>query len=403
MLKQSDKPTCFVQSSIDLEPSQHGKLSAYSFVAKDLVAIADHTSSFGHPQWRDTHSPSLETAPLVRKLLSSGASLVGLTKMDQLAYSLVGNVGEGKAPLNPLHPDRFAGGSSSGSASAVASGIADFGIGTDTAGSIRVPAAACGIFGIRPTHGSINSGGVIPLAQSFDVVGLFARKSTVLTEVFRVLAGSQNGSQDIEEILIPRDAFSLLDPELAEIMELSAQSIASSIGARIGEIEFGAFLEPSVADTLARIQGREIWANHSEWIELNSRHLAEDVRIRLERCHQLSLSSADDKLADDETRKKYSADLQALLGQNRVVVMPVMPSLTPRLSSTAEEQKDFRLETFRWVAPASLCGTPQVVIPVQRNASGRIAGASLLGARGSDYMLLDAATAAAGEEPYLTV
>ena len=136
-----------------------------------MIAIEGHVASFGLARWRDTHGPDTLTAPVVEALLAAGASVTGLAKLDQLAWSVVGNAGEGTAPRNPLYPDRFTGGSSSGPAAAVAAGLADVGIGTDTGGSIRVPAAACGLFGLRTTHGLISGAGVLPLALSFDVVG----------------------------------------------------------------------------------------------------------------------------------------------------------------------------------------------------------------------------------------
>ena len=104
---------------------------------KDNIALKGHVSSFGNSAWRATHKKSEQTAPAITKLLDAGATMVGVTKLDQLTYSLTGNVCEGTPPINPRYPDRFTGGSSSGSASAVAGAIADIGIGTDTGGSVR--------------------------------------------------------------------------------------------------------------------------------------------------------------------------------------------------------------------------------------------------------------------------
>lgn len=151
MKRKADELNCFVPNSSELKTTDKGILTGKAFVVKDLFAISSHISSFGHPRWRKSHKKSSETVPVVVKLLKAGATLAGITKMDQMAYSLIGNAGEGEPPTNPLYPDRFTGGSSSGSASAVAGMIADIGIGTDTGGSIRIPAASCGLFSIRPT------------------------------------------------------------------------------------------------------------------------------------------------------------------------------------------------------------------------------------------------------------
>jgi amidase len=148
---------------------------------------------------------------VLERLLSAGAPIAGLAKLDQLAWSIVGNADEGVAPLNPAYPDRFTCGSSSGPASAVAAGLADAGIGTDTGGSIRAPAAACGLYGLRPTHGLISTDGVLPLAPSFDTVGALARDLAALKHVLEVVADMHAG-QPVRRVVIPSDG-------LAEVTE----------------------------------------------------------------------------------------------------------------------------------------------------------------------------------------
>ena len=178
----------FVPNSVAVDGSDEGSLQSHGFVAKDLFSLQGHQSSFGHERWRSTHAPAARTSSILTRMLEAGADLVGLTKLDQLAYSLIGNVGEGVQPRNAFDDRLFCGGSSSGSAAAVAAGLAGIGLGTDTAGSIRVPAAACGLHSIRPSHGLIEPDGVIPLAESFDVVGIFGLQASVITEAFKVLA-----------------------------------------------------------------------------------------------------------------------------------------------------------------------------------------------------------------------
>ena len=223
---------CFVPTTSERRGVGDGPLHKHTFVVKDLIALAGHVSSFGNARWRATHEPATKTANLVERLLAAGASMVGLTKMDQLAYSLIGNVGEGEPPVNPLTPDRFTGGSSSGSASAVA-GLADMIIGIDTAGSIRVPAGACGLFGIRPTHDAIDAKGVITLAESFDAVGLLARTASMLSDAYDIVSlipidSERNGT--IVEVLLPNDALEFVEPEVARDV-LAALAVARAIGA----------------------------------------------------------------------------------------------------------------------------------------------------------------------------
>src|ERR1700722_14556111 len=179
---------CWVPDSVSLQATGHGPLDGVTVAVKDMISVEGHVSSFGHPRWRATHSPRADNAPVLCGLLAAGASVAGLAKLDQLAYSLIGNAGEGVAPPNSRYPSRFTGGSSSGPAAAVAAGLAGLGLGTDTAGSVRVPAASCGLFGFRPSHGLVCARGVLPLAPSFDVVGILARSAGMLGPVLEVLA-----------------------------------------------------------------------------------------------------------------------------------------------------------------------------------------------------------------------
>src|SRR5262245_20127130 len=156
-----------------------GPLAGLTFAAKDLFDIAGSRVCAGNPDWLRTHAPAEKTAPAVQILLGAGATLVGKTLTDELAFSMSGENIHYGTPLNPAAPDRIPGGSSSGSASATASKLVDFALGTDTSGSIRVPASYCGLFSMRPTHGRISCQGVVPLAPSFDTIGWFARDAAL--------------------------------------------------------------------------------------------------------------------------------------------------------------------------------------------------------------------------------
>ena len=150
-----------------------GPLEGLTFAVKDNFDIKGHVTGAGNPDWLRSHEPAASTAPAVQMLLEAGASLVNKTIMDELAFSLNGENIHYGTPVNPAAPNRIPGGSSSGSASATAGRLVDFALGTDTSGSVRVPASYCGLFGIRTTHGAISTQGVVPLAPSFDTVGWF--------------------------------------------------------------------------------------------------------------------------------------------------------------------------------------------------------------------------------------
>ena len=383
-----DPCDCFVPTTLAMKGSGRGVLAELSFVAKDLFAVEGHTSSFGHAVWRATHSASSTTAPAIRELLDAGADLVGLTKMDQLAYSLIGDVGEGKPPLNSVDPSLYCGGSSSGSASAVAGGLADFALGTDTAGSVRVPAAVCGLVAIRPTHGSISSDGVLPLAPSFDVAGLFAANVATLDSALAVLASGFHRRSHPVRLRIASDTFAMVDRESARLGREVAELAATLTGIPLEEVAFSGFTDSDTGDLFARLQGREIWHQHAEWVEANGGALAEDVRRRLERCKQLSQSSDEDRLADLAGHREFRDRFDEAVPPGTVVVLPIIPRHGPKRAWSLQELVEFRTDCFRLIAPASLSGAPQAVWSV-RGASGRSVGIGLLAAPGDDYLLLD--------------
>src|SRR5262245_14511538 len=166
-------PSAFLER-FDVEPTRSGPLDGLRVAVKDLIDVAGHRTGCGNPRWLETHPPAVAHAVAVEVLLAAGARLVGKTITDELAFSIVGENAHYGTPLNPAAPDRVPGGSSSGSASAVACGLVDFALGTDTGGSVRVPASNCGIWGWRPTHGLVSVAGVVPFAPTLDTVGVFA-------------------------------------------------------------------------------------------------------------------------------------------------------------------------------------------------------------------------------------
>jgi amidase len=389
---------CLVPDSVRLESSAPGVLSGRTFVVKDLFVVAGHTSSFGHPRWRESHSASDVTATVVEKLRDAGATMLGLTKLDQLAYSLIGNAGESEPPMNPLYPDRFTGGSSSGTASAVAGGVCDFGVGTDTAGSIRVPAASCGLFSVRPTHGVIDSSGALPLAPSFDVVGILARELVPLRDAFgSIVSPERQISAPLERVLLPADCLESLDSDLAAAIVGLASLLRERIGVAVEETSFARFTDDLVADMFARLQAREIWATHSAWLLENRGFLAPDVQVRLERAELLSRASEEEKATDMRAWREYTRDYEEVTSGGTAILLPVMPGLPPRRSASADELLKFRVESFRLNAPSSLTGSAQVVVPVRRGVSGLTYGIGLLGIQGQDSSLLAALCSAFGD------
>src|SRR6478735_9420817 len=201
-----------------VEPTGHGPLDGLTFAVKDLIDVAGHRTGGGNPTWLATHPPATVHAICVEQLLAAGARCEGKTITDEIAFSLLGENHFYGTPLNPAAPDRVPGGSSNGSASAVACGLIDFALGTDTGGSVRIPASNCGIWGWRPSHGLISVAGVMPFSPTLDTVGVFTRSAELLQRVATVLlATDASTTADVPgSICIVREAFELADPAVGK-------------------------------------------------------------------------------------------------------------------------------------------------------------------------------------------
>jgi amidase len=385
---------CWAPGSVALAATGSGPLSGRTVAVKDMFAVEGHVSSYGHPRWRQTHGPAERTAPVVSRLLAAGASAAGLAKLDQIAWSIIGNVSEGIAPLNPAYPDRFTCGSSSGPASAVACGLADIGIGTDTGGSVRAPAAACGLFGLRPTHGAISTDGVLPLAPLFDTVGIFTRDLPQLAQVLSLLSERNGGAGPTERLIVPADCLDSVSTETAEAVRIVAAVLAESAGCDLAEERLAEFFSDEAADVFARNQGRQVWNALGPWLADNLDALAPDVAGRVRRAEQLAAAPQSEREADERIWHAYTGALSGRLPAGTVAVVPVLADLPPLRTATPEELAEFRVTTFRFTAPASLTGRPELVVPVHHAASGKQLGVGLLGWRGSDAELIRLGSAA---------
>ncbi len=260
-----------------IEPEGDGPLRGKSFAVKDMFDVAGRPTGAGNPAWSATHALPTMSALAVERLLRAGARLVGKTRTDELAYSLEGrNFHEG-APLNPAAPDRLTGGSSSGAASAVAAAEVDFALGSDTAGSIRVPAAWCGLVGFRPTHGRIPVDGLTPLAPSFDTVGWMARSASLMRTVGDVLLA---GGAMPMPMPMPMSAVSLVrDPSVDRRCEAGKTAVPPRIlerfavhGLAVTEFSPSVALEKA-AECLRVLQAGEVWKTHGRWSRFGASHV----------------------------------------------------------------------------------------------------------------------------------
>jgi amidase len=395
---------CWVHDSVRIPATGSGPLDGRTMAVKDMFAVEGRVSSFGLGRWRETHGPAEITAPVVSALLAAGASIAGLAKMDQIAWSIVGNVGEGTPPLNTVYPDRFTCGSSCGPASAVAAGLADIGIGSDTGGSIRAPAAACGLFGLRPTHGLIEITGALPLASSFDTVGIMTRSLELLGQVLSVVTGGPPASPAaFRRVVVPEDCLDSVIDATADAVRNVAADLARGAGWELASADLGGVFSSDVADLFARIQGREVWATHGLWLAENLDYLATDVRDRVRRAEELSGDPAAVKASDAGERRSFTEALSEQLPADTIAVVPVLAGLPLRRQGSAEEIVTFRSDALVYTAPGSLSGRPQLVIPVRHAATGLHVGVGLLGPPGSDAALVKIASLVTPPEGVLAV
>lgn len=363
-------------------PMSSGRLSGLTFAVKDLFDVAGSVTTYGNPDWASTHGVATATAPVVTALLQAGGELVGKTKTQELAYGLTGeNVWQG-TPLNPRVPDRFPGGSSSGSAAAVAARLADFALGSDTGGSVRIPASYCGLFGIRPTHGAISLAGACPLAPSFDTCGWFASGAAVLTGVGDVLL--PGGYQGVDgPLLRVEEPWVNAQPEVAEALRPALEKLEQVKGRAIGIRLVPEGLD-SVFDHFRTVQAEEVWASLGGWVEAVRPRMGPGIRERFAAAKATDAAVAGPGRA---FRRLLQARIRPLLAGGAVLVYPTSPCPAPLLTAEQAEQNAVRQATMGVTGIASFCGLPEVTLPAAV-VDGAPVGLSLVGAPGSDRGLL---------------
>jgi amidase len=379
----ADKMRAFVPGPrCERKPLAAGRLDGLHFAVKDLFDVAGAPTSFGHPDWERTHPVPRVTAPVVTALLQAGAALAGKTITVELAYGLTGeNIWHG-TPLNPRAPDRFPGGSSAGSASAVAGEMVDFAIGSDTAGSVRIPASYCGVLGFRPSFGAVTLAGARALAPGFDTCGWFARDARLLAEVGEVLLGGQEGGVS-GPLLRPEEAWVNASPETAEALRPALEKLERAFGRAVG-LRIAPEGIDSFFDHFRTLQSEEVAATLGDWIEANNPTFGPGVAERLAAACAMDPGSATPGRA---FRRILQGRLRPLLAGGGVLVYPTSPCPAPLLTASQAEQDLVRAATIGVTAIAGLGGLPEVTLP-----AGTVRGApvslSLTAAHGRDRGLL---------------
>ncbi|MFI4948000.1 MAG: amidase [Alphaproteobacteria bacterium] len=371
-----------------LEGKPDGPLSGLTFAAKDLFDVAGRPTGGGNPDWARAHPIPTRHAWAVETLLDAGATLIGKTITDEVSLGILGeNPFEG-TPLNPRAPDRVPGGSSAGSAAAVAAELCDTALGTDTGGSVRVPASFCGLYGIRPTHGRLDLSGMMSQAPTSDTTGWFARDAETFARVSRVMLGEAIPDTVPERLVIATDAFALVDPETAAAIE----PLLARLGALIGNVREEAMAPPGLA-AWARaqrtLQPYEAWLTFQEWIDRTN------PRFQFSVARNLALAPtipASERAWASLVRQEARGRMRQLVPPGTILCLPTTPFPAPLRAQPLSVLEPLRDRITALCAHGGLTGHPQVSIPGAM-AGGLPVGLSIIAARGSDAILIAVARA----------
>jgi len=369
----------------------HGPLVGLDFALKDVFTLAGERCCFGNPAWLESHPPAEHTARAPELLLDAGATLIGLTKTDEFALSLTGENAHYGTPENPRAPTRVPGGSSAGSASVVASGQVDFALGTDTGGSVRVPASHSGLFGFRPSHGLISCQGVLPLAPRFDTVGVFAREASVLERVCGVLLPDLE-VREPRALIALSELQAFLDADAAAIFEASASALASQLGRPLHwqEIATDVPAPREWLSTYLTLQNLQVAAIHRSWLEQKRPQCGSLIARRIGWLLNTEPSAAARAEAQCQALSSW---LSSLLDSGVWLVLPSAPGAAPLRGLPDDVIEEYTGRALSLNSLASLGGFPQLSLPLA-TVDDCPFGISLLGPGRSDRGLLRAAARA---------
>ncbi|MFM0075212.1 amidase [Paraburkholderia sediminicola] len=363
-----------------------GPLDGLRFAVKDLIDVAGVTTGGGNPDWRESHVAARRHAPCVGALLAAGATLDGKTITDELAYSLEGANHHDGTPLNPRWPHALPGGSSGGSASAVAGGEVDFALGTDTGGSVRVPAAFCGLWGMRPSHDAISLEGVLPFAPCFDTIGWFARSIDVLAAVGDVLlpqapSAASSSGQPVRLVRVAEAFAARARNEPDDALRLDA--LAESLGADTS-LDLFAGDEARWLACYQAVQDLEIDASLGDWIRSARPRFGPSIAARFARLETLDRNQATQRRA---TQRELRSVLDAMFEPDAVLLMPTTPVALLAKDAPDAAIGSFYEDALTMNSIAAIGGLPQITLPFTDEIDRPLA-LSLIGARGSDRALL---------------
>ena len=363
-----------------------GPLYGMPVVVKDLFDVAGLPTTGGCAAYRDRIATA--DADVVRALRAAGAVIVAKTNQHELGAGATGLVSAFGPVTNPIDPARIAGGSSSGSAAAVAAGVVPIAIGSDTGGSIRIPASLCGITGLRPTPGRISLVGAQPMSPGYDTAGPMARTARECAAAFAVLvqSGHDAGSVDLDGLRIglPEPFFELVHPEVRDAVERAAEACAG-LGAVVERLP-----GPAIAPRFAGF--RHVWADlaHHHRDVWDSEEVSESTAWYIDYGRRMSgLDYAASRAAAEETRRSFAE----VLGQVDVLLTPATPYAAPLVDQQEVPVAGGVVDVHRGglsrlAVPVNEAGLPAVAFPVGTTSDNLPIGAQLIGPPYADERLL---------------
>ena len=354
-----------------------GPLAGETVAVKDLYDVAGFAVGAGVPAWLAEAQPATVTAAAVTALLNAGAAVQGIAQTDEFAYSVAGRNPHYGSPPNPAVIGGIPGGSSSGPASAVSTGQASIGLGTDTGGSIRVPASYQGLWGLRTTHGAVSDVGILPLSPSFDTVGWMTRTPALL----RAVASASLRDQ------LPAAADFVLSRVLLELAEPDVRAALEPLVAHLDDVELG---DPDeLFETFRAIQAAEAWQSYGDWVTRHPGLLGEDIAARFEYAAAITSSREAGARVD---RAAARARIESALG-GRTLLLPSASSIAPQATADAATIERTRTTTLRLTCIAGLTGRPALSaplgwVPLASQLTPAPVGLCFVGPRGTDLALI---------------
>ena len=379
-----------------LKPYKNGILDGLTFAVKDNIDIGGYVTSYGSKSWGSEHKAAVNNALCIEQLLATGATCVGKTIADEFTYGLEGENYFFGTPVNPKAPDRIPGGSSSGSASAVACGLVDFSIGTDSGGSIRVPASLCGIWGMRPTLHRISEAGVLPFMPSVSTVGAFSNDINILDRVMRTMLKSGDEEPNIiKNIYILEDAFSMSDPDICDSIKNEITQLFSAQGTLIKTTTLGEIVGEEIdlnmcnSQALRVLQTAEFINTVGGWIETFSPDKSPNFSAAYANVQNFDRMELNEALILCE---KIFNRVSKFVNPGDLFLFPTTPTIAPLKGSlnNLENVLSFYNRTMAITSFAGISRMPEISIPLAA-VNGVPVGLSMAAGYYQDEFLLSTA------------